>query len=479
MSGLRLDIEFLSGRYAAADPFSRERPEWPPAPARVFAALAAAAFEDEKPEGLKALRWLESQSPPQICAEELAQSPLGRVASSGEDAPKHFVPVNDTSLPRTRVLSREGRQPRVFPSVTLAEPVVRLLWPSAEASAAHLAALSHVAALVPYLGESATMVRLAWAQGADGPANFIPADDGAFMLRVPFKGQLEQFGDNFARGRNPAAGVQVPYRFSPAVPRLENPPIHSARPHETFVFRLEGNPALLVTHALHLTAAVRQALVALAERRGAPVPPVIHGHEQDGSRLRQNHVVVAPLAHVRGVHASGRILGFLVMVPRGLPAATRQACIQAMAGLHEVRFGSGNVFRVTRCAAAESRQTLQLRSWAGPARVWISVTPVVLNRFPGKRMDKSPASLVSSMCAHFGLPEPVDFAFHPQSFAPAIPHAGNFVVRRPHWRPLPHGHLRLEFGEPVRGPIALGSCRHYGLGLMLPLPDEPPEPAAA
>jgi CRISPR-associated protein Csb2 len=444
----------------------------------VFAALAAAAFEDESPESLDVLRWLESQPPPQICAELLAQSPTGRVASNGQGPPKHFVPVNDTSLPHTRVLRREGRQPRVFPSITLGEPVVRLLWPNAEASPAQFAALSRLAGLVPYLGESASIVRLAWAQGADGPANFVPADDGGHMLRVPFKGQLQQFGENFRRGRNPAAGVQVAYRFSPAVSRLESPPIHSALSHETFVFRLERNPALPVTHALHLTAAVRQALVALAEKRGAPVPPVIHAHEQDGSRLRENHVVVAPLAHVRGVHASGRILGFLVMLPRRLPEATRQACIQAMASLHEVRFGSGNVFPVTRCAAAESRQTLQLRSWTGPARVWISVTPVVLNRFPGKRTDKSPAALVRSMCAHFGLPEPVDFAFRPESFAPGIPHAGNFVVRRPHWRPLPHGHLRLEFGGPVRGPIALGSCRHYGLGLMLPLPDEPPKTAA-
>ena len=240
-----------------------------------------------------------------------------------------------------------------------------------------------------------------------------------------------------------------------------------------------NNPSLPVTHALHLTAAVRQALVALSEKTGGAVPPIIHGHAQDGSRLRQDHVVVAPLAHVRGAHASGRVLGFLVMLPRGLEESVRQTCLQAMASLQEIRFGSGNSFPVTRCTAAESRQTLQLRSWSGPARVWISVTPVVLNRFPGKRADKSPAALIRSLCAHFGLPEPVDFAFRPESFAPGIPHAGNFIVRRPHWRPLPHGHLRLEFGELVRGPIVLGSCRHYGLGLMLPLPEEPPSPAAA
>ena len=479
MPGLHLDIEFLSGRYAAADPFSREHLEWPPAPARVFAALAAAAFEDETPEGLDALRWLESQPPPRIWAEVIDAALTARRASTGESPPTHFVPVNDTSLCKNKVLERVGPQPRLFPSITLADPVVRLLWPEADASTDQFAALARLAGLVPYLGESASMVRLAWAQGPGGPSNFVPADIGDRMLRVPFKGQIQQFADNFKRGRNPAAGVQVPYRFNPPAPRPEVPPIQSALSHETFIFRLEGNPALLVTHGLHLTAAVRQALVALAQKRGAPVPPVIHGHDQDGSRLRENHVVVAPLAHVRGDHASGRVLGFLVMLPRGLPEGVRRACLESMASLREVRFGSGNTFPVTRCAGAEPRHTLQARSWAGPARVWISVTPVVLNRFPGNRPDKSPAALVKSMCAHFGLPDPVDFAFSPESFAPGVPHAGNFIVRRPHWRPLPHGHLRLVFAEPVRGPIALGSCRHYGLGLMMPLPDEPPNPAAA
>ncbi len=429
--------------------------------------FAAAAFEEDNPESLEVLGWLEAQPPPQICAECNAVG--GRLASNGEGPPKHFVPVNDTSGGAT--LKREGRQPRVFPSITLEQPIVRLFWPDIKPSAPQFAALSRLAALVPYLGESASIVRLAWAQSALGSANFIPAEDGNSMLRVPFRGQLKQFEENFRQGRNPAAGVQVPYRFHTAISKTERKGIASSLPHEHFVFRLENNPQLLVTHALHLTAAVRQALVALAANDGAPVPPVIHGHEQDGHRLRQNHVLVAPLAHVRGMHPSGRILGFLIMLPCGLAEDARRACIQALARLREIRLASGNVFPVSRCTASEVRQTLQLRSWSAPARVWTSVTPVVLNRFPGKRSDKCPAALVRSMCEHFGLPEPVDFAFRPESFAAGIPHAANFLVRRPHWRPLPHGHLYLEFGEPVQGPILLGSCRHYGLGLMLPLPD--------
>ncbi len=242
---------------------------------------------------------------------------------------------------------------------------------------------------------------------------------------------------------------------------------------------MEGNPGLRVTHALHLTAAIREALVALAQQTSQRVPPVLHGHAEDGSRLRQDHVIVAPLPHVVGPHADGRMLGFLVLLPRDLSPEDRRVCLLALDALKEVRLAGGNCFPVRRCLSWETRRTLQLRSWSGPARVWITVTPAVLNRFPGKRADKSPAALVASLCRHLGLPEALRWEFRGAPFAPGIPHARDYLMRRPHWRPLPHGHLRLEFAEPVAGPIVIGSCRHYGLGLMLPLPDEAPAPAAA
>ena len=45
---LTLEVEFLLGRYAAADFRDREQPEWPPHPARLFSALVAAAYESGK-----------------------------------------------------------------------------------------------------------------------------------------------------------------------------------------------------------------------------------------------------------------------------------------------------------------------------------------------------------------------------------------------------------------------------------------------
>ncbi len=49
MPSLTLGWEYLTGYAVATDPSSRERAEWPPHPARVFMALAAAWFETEPP----------------------------------------------------------------------------------------------------------------------------------------------------------------------------------------------------------------------------------------------------------------------------------------------------------------------------------------------------------------------------------------------------------------------------------------------
>ena len=291
MPGLRLDIEFLTGRYAAADAFAREQTEWPPAPARVFAALAAAAFEVGDAAALQALEWLETQTPLCIRAGDPA-SQRGRLASTGDGPPKHFVPVNDTARDLSGKIVRAGRQPRLFPSLALADPLVQLVWPDAQPTAEQLSALQCLASLVSYVGESASAVRLAWTEGQTVQPNLVPDANGRVMLRVPFRGQLKRFADNFRAGRNPAAGVQQRYAWRhPADAKPTSAKPAPAR-QQSFIFRLEKNPGLCVTHGLHLTAAVRQALVALAEQAGHRVPPILHGHADDGGRLRQDHVKI-------------------------------------------------------------------------------------------------------------------------------------------------------------------------------------------
>src|SRR5665811_2596450 len=98
---MRIEVEFLAGTVYASD--GANGTEWPPHPARLFSAMVNAAKEaDMGDTGDEALRWLESQGPPEIRAGEAAEThPVTR-----------FVPPNYPCLlytspsPRDRTRSR-------------------------------------------------------------------------------------------------------------------------------------------------------------------------------------------------------------------------------------------------------------------------------------------------------------------------------------------------------------------------------------
>ncbi|WP_437897443.1 type I-G CRISPR-associated protein Csb2 [Sorangium sp. So ce124] len=102
---LAIEVVLLTGRYVATAADDRGRAEWPPHPARLFSALAAAHFEalDPSKEERATLEWLERQGPPEIAAPEAAAREVVTV----------FVPVNDTcvvdSLDDEMLLVREAR----------------------------------------------------------------------------------------------------------------------------------------------------------------------------------------------------------------------------------------------------------------------------------------------------------------------------------------------------------------------------------
>lgn len=87
---LAIEITFLTGRYVASSHYDRNRPEWPPHPARVFSALVAAWAESEdRPEqGRRVLEHLETLGPPDIAAS----------GATERTVVTHYVPVNDVTV---------------------------------------------------------------------------------------------------------------------------------------------------------------------------------------------------------------------------------------------------------------------------------------------------------------------------------------------------------------------------------------------
>ncbi|MDR5683794.1 MAG: type I-U CRISPR-associated protein Csb2, partial [Armatimonadota bacterium] len=189
---LAVGIRYLNGFVAASEADARDRPEWPPHPARIFMALAAAHFQTgQAPEERQALEWLESLPPPSLRAP--AHAPRAVVT--------HYVPVNDKpgdkTNPPTAVIQSvpqlaRDRQPRSFARAWLDEDRVYLVWPDAVAPEPVARALAALVTKVTRVGHSMSLVQM-WIAAPEeaGEPNWIPDDERAEIhLRVPGPGLL-------------------------------------------------------------------------------------------------------------------------------------------------------------------------------------------------------------------------------------------------------------------------------------------------
>lgn len=177
MPTLAIGWRYLTGHAVATDVSSREDAEWPPHPARVFMALAAAWFETDPGGGAstarnawleegEALRWLESLGDP-----DLLLPPRGRV--SPRSPVTCFVPVNDR-LEATKAAPLQSapattrvRQPRAFPQVWVGDESCHLLWCDVDALALdrHLGPLQRLCEKVTRIGHSSSLVQV-WASSS-------------------------------------------------------------------------------------------------------------------------------------------------------------------------------------------------------------------------------------------------------------------------------------------------------------------------
>jgi CRISPR-associated protein Csb2 len=92
---LAIEVELLTGRYAAMAHDDRRRAEWPPHPARFFSALVAALHDNDPPDTIErdALLWLEKQDAPALDVDTGIGEELGR-----RDVHDVWVPVNDITV---------------------------------------------------------------------------------------------------------------------------------------------------------------------------------------------------------------------------------------------------------------------------------------------------------------------------------------------------------------------------------------------
>jgi CRISPR-associated protein Csb2 len=458
---LALRCEFLLGTYQAAAPGDVGRPEWPPHPARLHAALVAAGWAlggDVFPERARAaLEWLEQAAPPLITARTDVR------ARGGPDVyvPRNLSPgeIKDVRgrLSRGDDPGRQmGRVSRRFPTVVPGDEAVWFVW--REDPGEHVETLAWLAADIPYLGSSRSPVCCDVVTEAPEPS-YSPANGhGTIALRAASRGFTAALLANRYAYPPPAAPALVPYR-EPGPPAPAGP--EQASPFgELVVRRLAPSFPLTLLHTHLVTNAFRRAVLAQA---GDGAPALLHGHD------RNPHAAFLALPNVGHRAATGQIMGLGVAIPRDGDPKDVDAIIQAVHAVE--RLAVHRALEPSRLADPDpdsGLKTLMPSRWFGPARRWQTVTPVILDRFPKRNGNRGHAAglreAVLISLRHAGVPEPVELSVSRAPWIPGALPAGAYEGRPPGLRV----HVDLRFTEPVRGPILVGRGRYLGLGLFAP-----------
>jgi CRISPR-associated protein Csb2 len=422
-----ISVEFV-GPYAAADVGFPSVSEWPPHPDRLFQAFVDAAHLGE-PDELAALHWLEAQPAPGIaCGDAVCMAPA-----------ETFVPVNYSDahpLPEQRI-----RQPRSFP---LAWPQgnVDFVWPDPDSTT--LTALAKIAGRVSHVGR-AESVCLAEVRQADIKLVWAPQAEGGLSLRVPHAGRLDQLEQAYLSGRYGPTAPAVPYG------RVGDQAAIGPW-GEMVVVRLRH--ALSVENLVAATEALRRAVLS---RLGDAAPASAHGHG------RHDHLAWLGLPNL-SPYARGELLGLAMLLPRQIDPRERAQCLRALLAVDHI-LPEGRRVEV---APPTHALSLAAGTWSRPARVWESVSPVVLDRYPRRSLGLE--KILADSVERAGYPRPLHVEVIDRGAA-NLPPGRRYRLRKPGRL---YTHVRIEFDAPVKGPLLVGAERYFGLGLFLPRPDARP-----
>lgn len=439
--------------------------EWPPSPARLFSALVAG-------DGTRArcmmttgneLRWLEAQAPPAIHA-----SPSQDVLASASRP--RFVVVDATSDGAVQSYpARTSREVRPGPRQAPRDRTISYVWPEAAPPPRVLAGLAARAARVGYLGcaDSPVRVSVSVSPAVGIPEPWRPDPKAPLTLPVPYPGFVDALDDAFDAWTSGGAMRRAWIRtartgYRPPGWRSE------ARPAAPTIIWLRFDRAVSGRKLVALSETLRDAVLDHVQRllpSGEEVPALLHGHREDGVEGPQARFLALPaVGHSR---ADGRLLGAAVWFPPGTDAELIQTVRSAVARLSGERLVKSGWFDLAVSVSAGERQPWASNPdrWKGPARRWVSATPVVHERW-SKRLPG--LEEIARWCHHADLPGAVGASFRRHPILPGALDLRPDQVRRRGGDHHPYSHMHVDFAERVTGPVVLGRGRHLGLGLMAP-----------
>ncbi|VTS06206.1 type I-G CRISPR-associated protein Csb2 [Tuwongella immobilis] len=474
-----LGVELLMKRAVITRWDDREAAEWPPHPDRVFMALVAAWGETgEDAEQRNALEWLEQLSAPKLCM------PLD---ASERTIFTSYVPVNDDCSPMgkkgpfgpmgTLPIGR-NRQGRTFPAVVPSEPTFYLRWDD-DLPANHRPALEQLCALVTYLGHSATPVQIWIAEDPPEPT-LEPSDHPSeCWLRTFGPGRTEYLKNRYDAGLRPQPARWQGYsqpKPSPGTPAFNGP----FDPGLIVIRQIGGRKFGLESCGI-VADALRKTLM---QRHGDPVPEWLSGHSAEGVS-KENRPAYLPLAFVGHEHADGHILGVAIALPTGFQHADRFLDLLTRhdnskykhlpyldLGITNPHFAGAMIgkLELELDDRPDRSRAVSLRAgiWSSTSRIWRTVTPIALPKFPKKSLPRE--ELIAEACLQSGYPEPESIRVSMAPLLQGVPHVQSFhTLRKSNVPPRPLVHAEIQFPVPVRGPIVIGGGRYSGYGFCWPI----------
>ncbi|MFT4010370.1 MAG: type I-U CRISPR-associated protein Csb2 [Nocardioidaceae bacterium] len=481
---LAIEVRLRFGTYDAGASDDPRQAEWPPEPSRIFCALVAGDPTDDE---WKALEWLERQGDPQVyCAPSRERYGATQFVITNESKPGSPLRPGRTAKERTKMSTVAGSER------------FAIVWPDAQATKPTVTALQGLARRVPYVGRSTSQAVVDVVQDlrSDDSLSVIEPTTiakGEFDLGTPYPGYSDALRALHAAGQQAwQARRSVPYRSA------EVPAEASAEASSSVVgplWRLLVLRADLrntdLSRAGTIGESLRRALIA---RVADPPPPSLHGHQAQ-DRL---HVAYLSLGNVGAPsrlpgskrtmrafneHADGSVLAVALALPTDLPAADVAAIASGCAGEWTLTIGDEGRRSMRVAVRRSDRWSPPFGAspgrWIGPAKLWVTASPLVFDRFGGRR--RSDADMVADAVERAGFPRPVEVW---TQRAPMLPGAASCmpssVMRRAGVAPRPFSHAWIRFEQDVAGPVLAGSMRYRGLGLFAPMTlDEPDEEDAS
>ena len=474
-----ISTTFLTGRYHGE--------EWPPSPARVVQAVVAGVKNGGNrvlwPKVAGGLRLLEAQQAPRIFVSASRELTPYRIAVPNNDLD---VIARDWAAGRAASASSIRTMKTVTPRIIQGEgvPDVLYVWDigSTELGLSLAELLTPGTHCLYSLGWG---VDMAFADSGfsevpmrEGWEEWVPSKGSQQRFKVPVPGFVDDLENVYRRFTERASGAGVDadtrlsvYGLQPYAKLGEEPPRYAAfllRPIEGDPSRPSGEETFSRPwrNAMEVSAWMRHAagIGLKGEDIDEDFGSFVMGHKEggDGASRRLSFV---PLPTIHAMHGDARIRRVMVVEPPGGSGIATKLLELKWAGATLIAEGGRAV-----CSLEAGWDDGVIRAYTRKARVWDSVTPVILHGYNAARGTVSLGKTTSLLMRAFEMAgyqrnEIEDVAFQTAPLWPGAEAARGAKVPA-HLNGYPRYHVRVRFREELKGPVLAGIGRHYGLGVF-------------